>query len=59
MQLHYALVPHRGHWDDAGISDISEVDLRGVEVSRPSYSNYRLTVQMPRFGIRTYRLRIK
>ena len=121
-QLHYALVPHRGHWDEAGISDISEVwnrpvlqafgeqerssllslegtgyqlssltvdtdgsvlmrlynadgddrphdiqldfpvasivevDLRGNEVARPPYNNHRLTIQMPRFGIRTYRL---
>ena len=125
-QLRYALVPHRGHWDDAGISDISEawnrpviqtagnhkencsllsldgtgyqlssmtidadgsvlmrlynadgnerphdirldipiasvaeVDLQGNEVARPAYNNHRFTVQMPRFGIRTYRLRIK
>lgn len=125
-QLHYALVPHSGHWDDAHLCDISEawnrsrfcpqsgslllqqgsllsldgtgyqlssmtvdadgsvlmrlynadgddrphdislnlpiesvseVDLQGNEVSRPSYSNQRLTVQMPRFGIRTYRLK--
>ena len=121
-QLHYALVPHRGHWDEAGICDISEawnrpvlqangkegkhtllsldgtgfqlssmtvdadgsvlmrlynangddrthdiqldfpiasvieVDLQGNEVSRPSYDNHVLSVQMPRFGIRTYRL---
>lgn len=120
--LHYALVPHRGHWGDAHICDISEVwnrpvlqtsgeqercsllsldgtgyqlssmtvdadgsvllrlfnadgddrphdilldfpvtsvaevDLQGNEVSRPSYNNHRLTIQMPRFGIRTYRL---
>ena len=136
-QLRYALVPHRGHWDEAGVSDISEawnrssfccqggsilpqqdslsfgegrseasllsldgtgyqlssmtvdadgsvlmrlynacgddrphdiridlpvksvteVDLQGNEVSRPPYANHRLTVQMPRFGIRTYRMR--
>lgn len=122
-QLHYALVPHRGHWDEAGICDISEawnrpvlqtsgkqesrslllldgtgyqlssmtidadgsvllrlfnadgddrphdilldfpvasvteVDLRGNEVARPQFINRRLTVQMPRFGIRTYRLK--
>ena len=122
-EIHYALVPHRGHWDDAHICDISEawnrpivqatgvnegshsllsldrtgyqlssltvdadgsvllrlynadgddlphdicidlpitavseIDLRGNEVSRPPFSNHRLTVQMPRFGIRTYRL---
>ena len=125
-ELHYALVPHSGHWDDAHICDISEawnrpviqaaggnrgnhsmlsldgtgyqlssmtvyadgsvlmrlynadgddhthdirldlpiasvteVDLQGNEVSRPPYSNKYLTVQMPRFGIRTYRLTLK
>ena len=125
-QLHYALVPHQGHWDDAGITDISEmwnrpviqaagsrgenrsllsldgtgyqlssmtvdadgsvlmrlynadgnerphdirldipiasvaeVDLQGNEVACPAYDNHRFTVQMPRFGIRTYRLSIK
>jgi alpha-mannosidase len=125
-QLHYALVPHQGHWDDAGITDISEmwnrpviqaagsrgenrsllsldgtgyqlssmtvdadgsvlmrlynadgnerphdirvdipivsvaeVDLQGNEVARPAYDNHRFTVQMPRFGIRTYRLSIR
>lgn len=125
-QLHYALLPHQGHWDDAGITDISEmwnrpviqaagdgeenrsllsldgtgyqlssmtvdadgsvlirlynadgderphdirldiaiasvaeVDLQGNEVARLAYNNHCLTVQMPRFGIRTYRLRIK
>lgn len=124
-QLHYALVPHRGHWDEAHISDLSErwnrpvaqaaevgpsrrsllsvertgcqvssltvdedgslllrlfnadgddrpkevaigfsvasvteVDLLGREVGRPSFANHRLTVQMPRFGIRTYRLKL-
>ena len=124
-QLHYALVPHRGHWDEAGICDISEawnrpvmqatgeqgkqsllsldgtgyqlssltvdadgrvllrlynadgdnklhdiqldfpitsvveVDLQGNEVARPSFNNHRLTVQMPRFGIHTYRLTVE
>ena len=131
-ELRYALVPHRGHWDEAGIcnlpqpfqgreelsaslavssasggvgggfcsllsldntgyqlssmtvdadssvlmrlfnadgdnsphdiplnlpiASVTEVDLQGNELSHPPYSNYRLTVQMPRFGIRTYRL---
>ena len=125
-ELHYALVPHSGHWDDAHICDISEawnrpviqaaggnggnhsmlsldgtgyqlssmtvdadgsvfmrlynadgddhthdirldlpiasvteVDLQGNEVSRPPYINKYRTVQMPRFGIRTYRLTLK
>jgi len=122
-QLHYALVPHHGLWDEAGICDISEawnrpvlqtsgeqesrsllslegtgyqlssltvdadgsvllrlfnadgdekahdiqldfpvvsvveVDLQGNEVDRPKFENHRLTIQMPRFGIRTYRIR--
>ena len=41
---------------DLPITAVSEIDLRGNEVSRPPFSNHRLTVQMPRFGIRTYRL---
>ena len=125
-QLHYALVPHRGHWDDAHVSDISEtwnrpviqsetqhlssnnllsldgtgyqlssftvdgdgslllrlfnadgdaashdislnfpvasvaeVDLRGNKTGQPAFANGKLTVQMPRFGLRTYRVRMK
>lgn len=124
-QLHYALVPHSGHWDNANICDISEawnrpviqatgrgekqrsllsldgtgyqlssmtidadgsvlmrlynangdnrphdirldlpiasvteVDLQGNEVFHPLFRNQRLTVQMPRYGIRTYRLTV-
>lgn len=41
---------------DFPIASVAEIDLQGNEVSRPPYSNHRLTVQMPRFGIRTYRL---
>jgi len=41
---------------DLPIASVTEVDLKGNELSHPPYSNHRLTVQMPRFGIRTYRL---
>ncbi len=125
-QLHYALVPHRGHWDEAHISDISEawnrpviqmagqgaagrsllslegtgyqlssltvgedgavlmrlfnadgdteahqvaldfpvasvteVDLQGHETGHPAFANGRLTVQMLRFGVRTYKIKIQ
>ena len=121
--MRYAFVPHKGKWDESGISDISEawnrpvvqaeafdapdsqllsldgtgyqlssltvddngdvllrlfnadgdsqphdlplgfkvkkvaeVDLQGQVVGTPSFANGRLTVQMPRFGVRTYRL---
>ena len=125
-QLHYALVPHGGRWDEAHISDISEawnrppvqlasigsdscsllsldgtgyqlssltvsddgdllmrlfnadgdggrhdvlvnfpvvsiaeVDLQGRETGRPAFADGRLSVQMPRFGLRTYKMKIK
>lgn len=125
-QLHYALVPHAGRWDDARISDVSEawnrpviqmagngqeqcsllsldgtgyqlssltvaddgdvllrlfnadgdarphevalgfpvasvveVDLQGHETGRPKLADGRLTVQMPRFGVRTYKIKMK
>ncbi|MBQ8046527.1 MAG: alpha-mannosidase [Prevotella sp.] len=123
-QLRYALVPHRGMWDEAGISDINEnwnrttmpqqtqpekqqnlmdigskglqissltiddqgdlllrlfnadgdeqpqnitlnfpvqsveeVDLRGNTQQKLTMDGPLLTVQMPRFGLRTYRIR--
>lgn len=125
-QLHYALVPHRGQWDEAHISDISEewnrpvqqgeawgqpsgtllsldgtgyqlssltvddegdlllrlfnadgdsrqqqvavgfpvasvteVDLQGRTTRQPVFDHQLLTVEMPRFGVRTYKFRLK
>ena len=59
MRLYNACGDDRPHdiRIDLPVKSVTEVDLQGNEVSRPPYANHRLTVQMPRFGIRTYRMR--
>ena len=44
---------------DFPVVSVTEVDLQGKEMACPKFENNRLSVQMPRFGIRTYRISVR